>query len=78
MQGSTHTGSFRDPSGFIFERGGVIYRQVNTSYASVYDALTTSGLYTEEQKDLYAQKRDIADVLEKRVAVYAPHNIRLP
>ena len=37
-------GSFRDPSGFVFERGGVLFRQVNRSYRAAYDRLTGSGL----------------------------------
>jgi ribosomal protein L11 methylase PrmA len=37
--------SFRDPSGFLFKRGGSIYRQVNTAYKENFDYLTTSGLY---------------------------------
>jgi hypothetical protein len=39
------TGSFRDPSGQVFESDGRIYRQVNTSYAAAYDALMQGGLY---------------------------------
>ena len=38
-------GSFRDPSGFLFHRDGVIYRQVNASYDDDYDHLMRSGLY---------------------------------
>ncbi len=38
-------GSFRDPSGFIFERDGVLYRQVNHFYSDDYDLLVQSGLY---------------------------------
>ena len=38
-------GSFRDPSGFVFERGGVLYRQVNRGYQADYDRLMSSGLY---------------------------------
>jgi ribosomal protein L11 methylase PrmA len=38
-------GSFRDPSGFVFEREGSIFRQVNQSYAADYDRLMSSGLY---------------------------------
>jgi hypothetical protein len=44
-------GSFRDPSGFIFELDGVLYRQINKVYGSHYDFLIRSGLYerlTEE------------------------------
>jgi len=37
--------SFRDPSGFLFRRDGVIYRQVNTIYGEDYDHLMNSGLY---------------------------------
>src|SRR5688572_15818996 len=37
-------GSFRDPSGFVFLDGGVVYRQVNHCYQSHYDHLTSSGL----------------------------------
>lgn len=37
--------SFRDPSGFLFSRGGILYRQVNQAYAAEYDRLMTSGLY---------------------------------
>jgi hypothetical protein len=37
--------SFRDPSGFIFTHEGVLYRQVQNSYAQHYDFLIQSGLY---------------------------------
>jgi hypothetical protein len=39
------TGSFRDPSGFVFTRDGVLYRQVNHAYADTYERLKTSGLF---------------------------------
>jgi len=45
MTDGTLGASFRDPSGFVFEREGVIYRQVNRSYAANYDRLMSSGLY---------------------------------
>ena len=38
--------SFRDPSGFLFLDGGILYRQVNQIYAENYDLLMESGLYT--------------------------------
>jgi hypothetical protein len=38
-------GSFRDPSGFVFERDGNLYRQVNRSFADAFDRLNASGLY---------------------------------
>jgi len=37
--------SFRDPSGFVYESGGVLYRQVNIPYQAHYDHLMQSGLY---------------------------------
>ena len=37
--------SFRDPSGFIFKRDGVLYRQVNKAYQKAYDKLMAGGVY---------------------------------
>ncbi len=37
--------SFRDPSGFLFSRGGTLYRQVNRKYEQEYARLMDSGLY---------------------------------
>jgi hypothetical protein len=45
MTDDTLGASFRDPSGFVFEREGVFYRQVDRSYAADYDRLLPSGLY---------------------------------
>ena len=41
----SHPGSFRDPSGFLFHRDGVLYRQVNSVYREHYDAFVAGGLY---------------------------------
>jgi ribosomal protein L11 methylase PrmA len=38
-------GSFRDPSGFVFQRDGTVYRQVNRAFAETYDRIAGSGLY---------------------------------
>ena len=38
-------GSFRDPSGFLFKKNDVLYRQVNEAYRENYDYLMNSGLY---------------------------------
>ena len=38
-------GSFRDPSGFVFQRDGQIFRQINKIYQEDYDRLISSGLY---------------------------------
>jgi hypothetical protein len=37
--------SFRDPSGFVFTRDGVLYRQVNSPAREHYDLMMESGLY---------------------------------
>src|SRR6187549_888634 len=37
--------SFRDPSGFLFKRDNVLYRQVNRKYEQEYVRLMESGLY---------------------------------
>jgi hypothetical protein len=37
--------SFRDPSGYLFWKDGVLYRQINQLYQPHYDHLLTSGLY---------------------------------
>lgn len=37
--------SFRDPSGFLFQREGSIFRQVNKVYTEHYNCLMNSGLY---------------------------------
>lgn len=38
-------GSFRDPSGYLFLRGGRLYRRIEPVYAADYGRLTGSGLY---------------------------------
>ncbi len=37
--------SFRDPSGFVFYRDGVVYRQVNRAYQEQFDLLIQSNLH---------------------------------
>ena len=37
--------SFRDPNGFLFTRDGLLFRQINKSYAAEYSQLMDSGLY---------------------------------
>lgn len=40
-----HPSSYRDPSGFIFEKEGILYRQVNTSFKENFDHFIESGCY---------------------------------
>lgn len=51
-----HPSSFKDPSGFVFEAEGKLYRQVNQYYAAQYRQLIDSGLY----KQLVSQGQLIA------------------
>ncbi|MHB0937283.1 MAG: class I SAM-dependent methyltransferase [Armatimonadota bacterium] len=44
-------GSFRDPSGFVFTRDGVLYRQVQARYAPQYRQLVDSGLAEALMRD---------------------------
>ncbi len=41
----THASSYRDPSGFIFFKEDILYRQVNKSFQEHYDFFITSGCY---------------------------------
>jgi hypothetical protein len=45
MTSRANSGSFRDPSGFLFWQNGSLYRQVNTTYRDNYEHLMKSGLY---------------------------------
>jgi hypothetical protein len=52
--------SFRDPSGFLFERGGELFRQVNPAYREEYDQLIASGLYqTLVEKNLLIPHEEV-------------------
>lgn len=52
--------SFRDPSGFVFYREGVVLRQVNAVYGEEYRHLMDSGLYQElVQERLMVAHEDI-------------------
>ncbi|MBN1373231.1 MAG: hypothetical protein JW987_14945 [Anaerolineaceae bacterium] len=41
---NAHPASFRDPAGFLFREGSMLYRQVNAAYKPHYDRLVASGL----------------------------------
>lgn len=41
------TSSFRDPAGFIFDRDGTLYRQINQGFRKDFDFLIQSGLHAE-------------------------------
>lgn len=66
-----HPASFKDPSGFIFQAEGTIYRQVNRSYAAAYDKLMSSGLYQQlvNRKQLISHQ-EIAENITQTPAWY--------
>lgn len=57
-----HEASFRDPSGFMFELNGKLYRQINKDYKRDYDHLLESGLYNELiSKGLLIKHKDVSN-----------------
>lgn len=55
------TASFRDPSGFMFHRDGILYRQVNHSYREDYEVLVGSGLYRRLVDDGLLVAHEVVD-----------------
>jgi ribosomal protein L11 methylase PrmA len=62
MTSSRDPGSFRDPTGFVFFRDGVAYRQVNAAFAGAYRAFVDSGLYDELVKNRLLVRHDEIDL----------------
>jgi hypothetical protein len=44
-------GSYRDPSGFVFRHDGVLYRQINASFADDWATFDVSGLHSALVKE---------------------------
>ena len=72
-------GSYRDPSGFIFRRDGVLYRQVNSRFADDWAAFESSGLASEliSRELLVAHQPASLDLAPEpeAVAVISPEEI---
>lgn len=62
--------SFRDPSGFVFTRDGVLYRQVSRSYGDDYDMLFSSGLYDELTGAQLMVSHDVAEIEPYEASAY--------
>ena len=63
--------SFRDPSGFVFERDGTLYRQINNVYRGNYELLLSSGLYKElADKGLLVSHREVVIAPENEALAY--------
>ncbi len=55
-----HSGSFRDPAGFIFTDNGTIYRQINQAGKDDFDLFMSSGLYDAlVEKELIVSHKEI-------------------
>lgn len=63
---SIENSSFRDPAGFMFERDGVLYRQVNDFGKESYEQLMASGLYDALVKRHWLIPHREADVAAAR------------
>lgn len=62
-------GSFRDPSGHVFVRNGILLRQVNEAYRCQYDHLQASGLYQAlTQRGLLVSHKEVP--ADRRAGVY--------
>ncbi|MES1219628.1 MAG: SAM-dependent methyltransferase [Bacteroidota bacterium] len=60
----TQPSSYRDPSGFIFEKDGVLYRQVNNIFKDDFDHFIKSGCYDAfVKKELLVPHREINENL---------------
>ncbi|MBN2046436.1 MAG: class I SAM-dependent methyltransferase [Anaerolineaceae bacterium] len=72
-------GSFRDPSGFVFQQNHQYFRQVNRVYQEDYDLLISSGLYQAlEKKQLLIPHQEVtqeAPVPEIAYKVIQPETI---
>ncbi len=55
-------GSFRDPSGFVFRRSGVVYRQVNRSFAEDWEAASAAGILRRWQEDGRLIGHEVVDI----------------
>jgi ribosomal protein L11 methylase PrmA len=58
---ATVSGSFRDPSGFVFTRDGILYRQVNRVFAEQFELLLSSGLYEALTREGLLVRHEEAD-----------------
>ena len=74
-----HQGSFKDPSGNIFTKNNVVYRQINNVYKLHYDHLMKSGLYDSLVKnDLlveHTEESKIAEFSNKPYKIIKPKKI---
>jgi hypothetical protein len=75
-----HRSSFRDPSGFVYERDGLLLRQVASSYKPTYDKLIGSGLlqHLQEAGLLVTFREAAPDLAATEGAVAVLQSERIP
>ncbi len=56
-----HPSSYRDPSGFVFRKNGVLYRQVNKVFSEHFDFFIASGCYENLVKRGHLITHEIID-----------------
>lgn len=68
-------GSFRDPSGFLFLKNGVLYRQINHSYKKEYENFINTGLYeslTSDKKLVSHEEVSFEDINDHAALIIKP------
>ena len=75
-----HMASFRDPSGFLFHREDMLYRQINTGYRENYKFLMESGLYENlVASDLLIPHQEVSIEPAEAASVYKTiHPVLVP
>lgn len=69
--------SFRDPSGYVFNEGGIFYRAINNCYKTNFQFLEKSGLYEKLlKKNLVISYTDVTEKISHSVT--EPYKIILP
>ena len=65
--------SFRDPSGYVFEREGKIFRAISAEFCALWDDVSRSGLITKLTADRWlVQTALVADPLRENLAAEHP------
>jgi hypothetical protein len=71
--------SYRDPSGVVFRRDGVVYRQVNRDFAEQWELLRASGLYDTLASSAlllpHEEEAGVEPLDDRAVAVIRPRQI---
>jgi len=66
-----HPSSYRDPSGFVFEKNGVLYRQISSLFKEHFDQFIESGCYNSlVKKNLIIPHEDIHANLTGDASLY--------